>query len=90
MRYYSFTHEPTSKELKELTDQHLHNYHDYCRVWYWDGRKESFNNDLPGVYYYEAEKIWNVYFYSSELESYPISFMGRGIIRTKRVVEKKA
>lgn len=89
MRYYSFSHNPTEEELKELTDQHLRNYHDHCRVWYWDGRKESYINDTPGIFYYESEGIWNVYFYSRELESHPISFMGRGIIRTKRVVEKR-
>lgn len=89
MRYYSFTHEPTSKELKELTDQHLRNYHDHCRIWYRDGRKESYVNDLPGVYYYSYEGIWQVYFYSSELECLPIRFWSRDVVRHKRVVEKK-
>ena len=89
MRYYSFTHEPTSKELKELTDQHLRNYHDHCRIWYRDGRKESYVNDLPGVYYYESEGTWQVYFYSSVLECLPIRFWSRDVVRYKRVVEKK-
>ncbi len=89
MRYYSFTHEPTSKELKELTDQHLRNYHDHCRIWYRDGRKESYVNDLPGVYCYSSEGTWLVYFYSSELECLPIRFWSRDVVRYKRVVEKK-
>lgn len=89
MRYYSFSHYPTEEELKELTKQHLLHYHDHCRIWYRDGRKESYVNDTPGIYYYGYEKIWRVYFYSSELERLPIRFLGRDVARHKRIVEKR-
>lgn len=90
MRYYSFSDNPTKEELRELVEQHHNHYHDYCRVWYDDGRKESFINDIPDVYYSVYGKEWRVRFYSKELICNSLSFIARGIIRSKRIIEKKA
>ena len=90
MRYYLFDHRPTEKELRKLTKQHLRNYHDHCRIWYWNGRKESYVNDTPDFYYSPSARAWKVFFYSSELKRLPIRFTSRDVVRYKRVVEKKA
>ena len=89
MRYYLFDHRPTEKELRKLTRQHLRNYHDHCRIWYWNGRKESYINDTPDFYYSPTERAWKVFFYSSELARLPIRFICRDVVRYKRVVEKR-
>jgi len=87
-RYYTLTHEPKPKELREIAEKHFARYRDYCRVWYEDGTKGVYANNCYYVSNLDSPNQWIVSFYSAQLEK-DGSFGRLGIIRAKRIVEEK-
>ena len=82
---YKFDHKPTAKEIKKTTEYHLSNYTDYCKVWYDDGSKEIFKNDIP-VCYYNGDNYF-ITFEAGEIRAEG-SFGQMGIIRAKRYIRQ--
>ena len=71
------------KKSKKTTEYHLSHYTDYCKVWYDDGSKEIFKNDIP-VCYYNGDNYF-IIFEAREIRT-DGSFGRMGIIRAKRYI----
>lgn len=82
---YGFDHNPTAKEIKKTAEYHLSHYADYCRVWYDDGSKGIFINDVP-VCYYNGDNYF-IAFRAKEIMT-DGSFGRMGIIRSKRYIRQ--
>ena len=82
---YKFDHIPTAKEIKKTTEYHLSHYTDYCKVWYDDGSKEIFKNDIP-VCNYNGDNYF-ITFEAREIRT-DGSFGQMGIIRAKRYIRQ--
>ena len=92
MKYYikHFRVRPTQAEIKEVVKYH-EAFQDYCKVWLEDGTTKLFDNDTPIVHYFSSwpdKSYYYIDFVNAQLNKEG-SFGKFGIIRAKRIIEKK-
>lgn len=80
---------PTPAEIKEVAKYHEAFQEDYCKVWFDDGSKRLFKNDMPIVSYYSGgqKSYYFVEFVNKHLQKEG-SFGRLGIIRSKRIIKE--
>lgn len=78
---------PTPAEIKEVAKYHEAFQEDYCKVWFDDGSKRLFKNDMPIVSYYSGEESYYFIEFVNKHLHKEGSFGRLGIIRSKRIIK---